>query len=134
MTVLVFGVFDMFHPGHVYFLDSANKLGDLHICLADDDFVLNEKHKELTYKYQDRLEMIKKTFPNAIIYRGDSTIGRWSIFEDFIPDIIALGYDQNGLEDALKVLPKLKETQFINIHAFEPEIYSTTKLKIKNIN
>lgn len=36
-TVLVGGCFDLLHPGHVYFLETAKKLGDVLIVLLESD-------------------------------------------------------------------------------------------------
>lgn len=102
MKVLVFGVFDLLHPGHVYFLDEAHKLGsEIHICLATDEFVKNYKKKETHNNFLHRKNAINAIFPNAIVHTGDTSIGQWSIFKELTPDIIAFGYDQNDLHDSI---------------------------------
>lgn len=102
MKVLVFGVFDLLHPGHVYFLDEARKLGgELHVCLATDEFVQDYKKKETHNNFIHRKNAINAIFPDAVIHTGDTQQGEWSIFKNLIPNIIALGYDQNDLYDSI---------------------------------
>ncbi len=37
ITVMTFGTFDMFHPGHEYYLSEARKLGDTLITIVARD-------------------------------------------------------------------------------------------------
>jgi len=42
--VIVFGVFDYFHPGHLFFLKKAKELGgELFVVVAQDEVVKNIK-------------------------------------------------------------------------------------------
>lgn len=126
-TVLVFGVFDLLHPGHVYFLNESIKLGDeLHINLASDDFVKKVKNKTPNFSYTERAAMLKKIFPKVFIHKGDAHMGDWSIFKDFMPDVIAVGHDQKDLAVALNGLDLM--TNIIEIGPFKKDIYSTTIL------
>lgn len=131
MQVLIFGVFDMLHPGHVYFIEQAKKQGkDLHICLATDEYVKKFKNKETINNFDTRKEMILKKFPNITIYKGDDEIGQWSIFKKIKPDLIVLGYDQNGLFDSLNSLNSGIKILFTEPHL--KDIYNTTKLQKLN--
>jgi len=133
MTVLVFGVFDILHPGHIYFLDQVIQLGgDLHICLASDEYVKNYKNRQTIYSFKERSEMINKIYPNIVIHKGDIDIGKWTIFNNLIPDIVATGYDQEKLEIALKERRQLNKTKFVKIIGFNTDMYSTTKIQDKN--
>lgn len=126
-TVLVFGVFDLLHPGHVYFLNEAIKLGDeLHINLASDNFIKNMKNKIPNFGYLEREGMLKKAFPEIIIHKGDDTMGDWSIFKKLNPDIIAIGHDQLDLKKALLNLDL--DGVIVDIEPFKKEVYSTTLL------
>lgn len=128
MNVLVFGVFDMLHPGHIYFLEYAQKLGDqLHICLASDEYVVSYKKKETRNNFTQRKNQIYKMFPNVIIHKGDTSLGSWSIFKEFSPNIIALGYDQNELKQAVLNLG-LKNVEVISVLPFKESIYKTSLL------
>lgn len=101
-AVLVFGVFDGLHDGHKYFLTEAGKLGDnLHICVASDEYVQDFKNKIPKHNIEERKMAIGEFLPKAILHSGDKEIGKWNIFQSIMPDVIALGYDQKGLEEAL---------------------------------
>ena len=61
--VLVFGVFDLFHFGHLQLLKRAAKLGDyLIVAIMEDEFILKSKPAGATgalYSAQERIEMIR---------------------------------------------------------------------------
>lgn len=126
-TVLVFGAFDLLHPGHVYFLNESMKLGDeLHVNLASDDFIKKVKNKTPNFSYLERAGMLKKAFPKAFVHKGDDHMGDWSVFKDFMPDIITVGYDQKDLVRALNGLDLM--TNIVEIGPFKKDVYSTTLL------
>lgn len=91
--VLATGVFDLLHPGHLYYLQKAKKLGDkLVVVVACDATVRKMKHEPITPERM-RLEMVRalKVVDEAHLgYEGDP----YKIVEKIKPDIVALGYDQ----------------------------------------
>lgn len=124
-TVLAFGVFDMLHPGHEYFLTEAGKLGILHVCLASDAYVEHMKHKRPMHTYVQRREMLRLRFPEVVIHAGDETVGIWSIFKEIQPDAIAIGYDQHELCRALK---NIGLNNFVFIEPYKENQYKTSLL------
>ena len=101
VRVMASGVFDILHPGHIYYLESAKKLGDeLFVVVAKDSTVRKQKHEPVTPESM-RLEMIKalKTVDKAVLGYEDD---RYRVVEELKPDIIALGYDQNHDEGKIK--------------------------------
>ena len=46
IKVLVFGTFDIIHPGHVFFLNQAKKLGDFLCVVVSRDETVNELKRE----------------------------------------------------------------------------------------
>ena len=93
--VLVGGCFNTIHPGHIYFLESAKKLGDeLIVVLANDD---NNK-KPYAVLAEERKKMIEKLNIADKVFIGDSD-SKAKIVETLKPDIIALGYDQKMPSD-----------------------------------
>ena len=102
-VVLVGGVFDLLHAGHIHTLKSAKSLGDvLIIVVATDSTVSNLKsNRKIFHDENSRLELVSsiKFVDKAIIGR------RTSIYDtvDFVkPDIIALGYDQSHDIESMK--------------------------------
>ncbi|MDI6917317.1 MAG: FAD synthase [Thermoplasmatales archaeon] len=101
VRVMASGVFDILHPGHIYYLQEAKKLGDeLVVVVAKDSTVRQQKHEPITSEDM-RLAMVKALKPvdKAVLgYEND----RYRIVEELKPDIIAVGYDQNHDEEKIK--------------------------------
>lgn len=90
--VLATGTFDILHPGHIYFLTQARKLGDELFVIVARDSNVTHKPKPIVPEEQ-RLEMV-----NALRMVDKALLGsEKDMFEplkEIKPDIIALGYDQ----------------------------------------
>lgn len=102
IRVLVFGVFDIIHDGHRFFLKNAKKLGtDLTVAVATDVSV--EKLKGTRpHNYQSiRMENIRNLGVADQVIIGDDALNDWVVIKKIRPDIVALGYDQNSLGEAL---------------------------------
>lgn len=100
--VLVFGVFDMLHDGHRFFLKEAATYGDsLTIVVARNKSVLLHKGKQPRQTEELRKQTLELSVPYATVVLGDETPGSFQILEQEQPSIIALGYDQDALRDAL---------------------------------
>ena len=101
-VVLVGGVFDLLHVGHIHTLKSAKLLGDvLIIVVATDSTVSKKKNRKIYHDEKSRLELVSsiKFVDKAIIGRKKSI---YDTVEFVRPDIIALGYDQIHDEIAMK--------------------------------
>ena len=101
VRVMATGVFDLLHPGHLHFLESAKKLGDeLVVVVATDAMVRRRKHEPVTPQ-EMRRQMIGalKVVDRAIVGREDDI---YKTVEDVRPDIIALGYDQSFREEEVQ--------------------------------
>ncbi len=100
--VLVGGVFDIIHPGHLYLLRRASELGDVIVIVAKDETVKKLKGREPIIPEEQRLEVVK-----AIRYVKEAVLGReplsieWAL-ETFSPDIVLLGPDQAFLEEMVR--------------------------------
>lgn len=100
--VLVFGIFDGLHPGHLSFLRQAKKHGDfLVVAVGRDSAVKKFKSKAPKFAFKERLKMVKnvKCVDKAI--PGDSEQGSYKVIENEKPHVICLGYDQQKLQDDL---------------------------------
>ena len=129
-TVLVFGTFDIFHPGHEYFLREAKKHGDkLVVVVARDANVLRLKGRAPYDAETTRLQNVQSF--DAV---NEARLGYedWSqharVLEDVRPDVICLGYDQRAK------LPEGPESKWIVIRVapFEPEKYKSSLLRPTN--
>jgi FAD synthetase len=139
VRILVFGTFDMVHPGHRHFFKQARALARasrpprppyLMVSLARDKNVKRIKGKRPAASEKVRLANIK-----ALPEVDQATLGALGDHIPHIvrlkPDIIALGYDQiayvRGLKTALKkagISP-----QIARLKPYRPKIYKTSLIQ-----
>lgn len=109
-TVLTFGVYDMFHVGHLNLLESAKKFGDyLVVGVGSDKSVEDEPRKKLktVIPEDQRLKIIQslKCVDEAFIYTDYNDLNKAIVEID--PDIYVRGSDWREDfpgENSLKVL------------------------------
>jgi len=85
--VMVAGVFDLIHPGHLYLLWKAKELGKVVVVVARDSTVERIKGKRPIIPESQRLEVVRNLKPvdEAVLgYEGDVL----KIVEEIKPDII----------------------------------------------
>jgi len=96
VKVLVGGVFDIIHPGHIYFLKRAKELGDeLIVVIARDSTVIKKKGRKPILPENMRKEIVEALKPVDRAVLGYEEGDIYKIVEEVKPDIIALGYDQD---------------------------------------
>lgn len=87
------GVFDLLHPGHVFFLVEARKLGDELVVVVARDQTARRLKREPYVPEHVRREMVEALKPVDRAVLG-STTDIYQTVIDLHPDIIALGYNQ----------------------------------------
>lgn len=135
--VMVFGTFDILHPGHLNFFKQANKYGDsLIVVVARDKTVKEVKNRKPLNDEKSRLKKIKETgLAKEVILGGLGD--KYKVIKNFKPDVVCLGYDQKVFIEELK--NKLKsfnlKTKIARLKPFKPKIYKSSIIKnykIKN--
>jgi FAD synthetase len=133
MRVLIFGVFDLLHPGHGHFISESAKLGDeLVVVVARDAGVEKRKGRLPEYNETKRLAAIRELSQVAEAELSDEMEGNYEVVKKFRPDIIALGHDQQALRADLMramkegIIPGIK---LVEISAHEPDKFKTSKLR-----
>ncbi|RLF13769.1 MAG: DUF357 domain-containing protein, partial [Thermoprotei archaeon] len=58
--VLVAGVFDLIHPGHLFFLQCAKELGEVYVVVARDSTVERIKGRRPVVPEDQRLEVVRQ--------------------------------------------------------------------------
>lgn len=129
--VLVFGTFDMLHPGHVHFLKKAKRLGKLYVSVSSDKNVLLLKQVKPKNSEQIRYKKIKDLGIADKVIIGEKKINNWGDLKKIKPDIVAVGYDQKKLETSLKHL--VLKHQFIikRMTGYKSKIYKSKILRKK---
>ena len=93
-VVLAGGVFDIIHPGHIYTLNEAKKLGDvLVVVVATDNTAVKMKKRTPLHSQDQRQELVNSlsTVDLCLIGQEDDI---FKTVNHVRPQIIALGYDQ----------------------------------------
>jgi FAD synthetase len=132
--VMVFGVFDLLHPGHISFLKQARKLGTfLVVSVARDANVKKTKKKLPVFDEKKRVKVLKDLkLANKVVLGGLKD--PWPHIKKEKPDVIALGYDQQGYvsKDA-ELIAQLRahglETKVVRLRSFRPETFKSSLLR-----
>jgi FAD synthetase len=130
-TVVVFGTFDVIHPGHRFFLSRAREKGDrLVASIARDAFVRRFKNRDPVHDQSERLAHVLASglVDDAVL--SDEETGTYSILEQLRPDVVCLGHDQKALHENLLVWLKGRDydPEIVVIESFAPERYKSSIL------
>ena len=130
--VMAVGVFDLLHAGHLHYLQQAKLLGDeLIVIVAHDDTVRMRKHEPVT-SHEMRRQLIEGMKPVDIAIVGSPPKNSmFDIVEDVLPDIIALGYDQEHAEEWVnQELQKrgLQGISVVRVEGLEGDLDGTRKI------
>jgi len=120
--VMVFGTFDIIHPGHKNFFKQARKYGEyLIVVVARDKTVKEVKGKMPANNEKARLDNIKKS---GLV--NEAVLGnlkdKYKNIKELKPDVICLGYDQINFTDKLNNF----NIKVIKLKPYKPEIYKTS--------
>ncbi|MBL7728343.1 MAG: adenylyltransferase/cytidyltransferase family protein, partial [Dinghuibacter sp.] len=98
--IMVTGVFDMLHSGHVAFLQNAALLGDLYVCIGNDENVLQLKKRANIQPQEERRFMIAalRCVHDCRVNRGMGLIDFIAELEDIRPDIFVVNEDGHSEE------------------------------------
>jgi len=95
IRVLVGGVFDILHVGHIHFLKQAKSLGDeLVVIVANDATVERNKGRKPVNTAEDRAELLRAIRYVNEVYVGSPNAIDYELVRRINPDIVAIGPDQ----------------------------------------
>ena len=95
IRVLVGGVFDILHVGHIHFLKQAKELGDeLVVIVANDETVRRQKRREPVNSAEERAELLRALKMVDEVHIGSPGTIDYELVKRINPDIIAVGPDQ----------------------------------------
>jgi len=136
--VLASGTFDLLHLGHVRYLEEAKKAGGknamLVVIVAKDKTVEKRKRKKPVIPEEQRRTLVEslKVVDKAIL--GYEAFDMNKVIDKIKPDVIAVGYDQNNIEERVRktVEEKGSGIQVVKIKRFgKTELNSSRKIKKK---
>ena len=130
--VMVFGVFDRLHAGHISFLQQASAVGkELIVVVARDASVQILKHKTPYHSEQERMQAVRKISCVYHVVLGDRQSGAYEVIQAYQPDVICFGYDQSAFaEDIVWHMQKqnVPLIRVIKLNAYKPEVFHTSLL------
>lgn len=129
--VLVFGTFDILHPGHIHFLAAAGKFGSVTVALTPDALVAAYKGRLPVNSFSVRQRRLRAMAGIVAVVPADDTPNTYAIINKVQPDVIVLGYDQAGLRATIK--KKLTATGLdVPIHTADPyrtDVYRSSRFR-----
>jgi FAD synthetase len=129
--VMVFGSYDLLHDGHKYLFKRAKKLGDeLIVVVARDSTIERVKGESPLYGERERLGKVEEVddVDRAVLgYKGN----KMRIVEKIMPDVIALGYDQNSFVERLEkeIENRGWGIKVVRLGSFKPNKFKSSLLK-----
>jgi FAD synthetase len=138
--VLASGVFDLLHLGHVRFLQEAKRAGgrnaELIVIVARDSTVKKRKGQNPVMPENQRCALVESLKVVDCAMLGFEPFNIEKVIETIRPTVIAVGYDQKAMEEAVKRYVKQKRLKIkvVRIDKFEEdELDSSLKIKQKII-
>ncbi|MBC7504040.1 adenylyltransferase/cytidyltransferase family protein [Candidatus Gracilibacteria bacterium] len=129
--VMCFGTFDIFHPGHHYYLSEANKHADhMTVVIARDHRVFSGKGRDPIHTETLRRDIVERAFPDAQVILGhESDI--FAPIRELRPDILVFGYDQKVPEDKIHEL--FPNIEIVRVIGHEVEKWKSSILRNQHI-
>jgi len=129
--VLIFGTFDILHPGHLNLFKQAKRFGDhLTVIVARDKTIKKVKGRLPRIREKERLKHVKDSSAVDKAMLGNQG-NKYNIIKKISPDVICLGYDQTSFTDDLKQrLEKMKiKAKIVRLKPYKEHRYKSSKLK-----
>ncbi|HTT35295.1 MAG TPA: adenylyltransferase/cytidyltransferase family protein [Thermoplasmata archaeon] len=129
VRVMATGVFDLLHPGHLYFLQEARKLGDELVVVVARDQTARRLKREPYLPELMRRQMVEALKPVDRAVLGSSN-DIYQTVVDLKPAVIALGYDQlwNEAEVAAECARRGVPVRVVRIGAMPHDALATRKI------
>ena len=129
---MVFGTFDILHDGHRFFLREAKKLGDrlIAVVATDKSVEILKKRKPINTLAQ-RINNLGQEKIADVVTTGDEILNSWQAITKFGPTVIAAGYDQTTLRNAVEnfVAKKNLPTRLVVIKPYADKTLHSSKFR-----
>ncbi len=126
--VLIFGSFDILHPGHIFVIKEAMNYGEVHAGFALDETIIKLKGRLPYNSLEVRMKNIEAygVTPHA----GDP-VDRLRVVREVDPAIVVLGHDQHFFVDALEEYQRTSkpDLKIIRIGSFHDQLFSSSKFR-----
>lgn len=127
--VMVFGTFNVIHPGHLNLFRQAKEYGDkLIVVLAKNETVQEIKRYSPIDEIRRRQQLLELKMVDEVVY-GELD-DKLKVVKSIQPDVICLGYDQVHFVQELEAY--LSENNLdipiIRLKPYRAEMYKSSKL------
>lgn len=111
--ILVSGCFDLLHSGHVAFLKEAAKLGEVHVCIGNDENIHQLKGRHTVNPEDERQYMLQSLLCVSAVYinKGMGIMDFLQEMDEIQPDILLVNED--GATPTKEALCKEKGIEYL---------------------
>ncbi|MDY6769039.1 MAG: adenylyltransferase/cytidyltransferase family protein [Candidatus Nanohaloarchaea archaeon] len=131
MRVMAQGMFDVLHPGHIYYLQESAELGDELVVVVGRDSTAH--NQPLLMGEETRLELVEalEMVDEARLGAEDDMFAEVAALD---PDIITIGHDQPFDEDELVTMLAgrgLEDVEVVRIGRYEGPVDSSSQIRAR---
>lgn len=130
--VVVFGTFDIFHPGHISFLNQAKKGASFLLVIVARDINVKKAKGSLPRNIETiRSRNVRAAKIADKVVLGSKTHNYFQTLRTYKIDRIVLGYDQKPLIRQLRKALKqhrLSNIEITRVKSYNPNKYKSSKL------
>jgi FAD synthetase len=130
--VIASGVFDIIHMGHIYFLRKAKEIagsdGELIVVVARDSTVKARSGRLPIMCEEERRAIVEELKPVNRAILGYEPLSIRRVIEEYKPDVIVLGYDQDEIEKEVReIIKDLNiKVEIIKLEKFKSSVISSS--------
>ncbi len=131
--VLVFGSFDPLHEGHINFFEQARVLGDhLTVVVAHDEALSSHKGRDPHAPVEERMAAVAESGLADEVLIGSTQAGDYTLLAELNFDVIALGYDQEPADEAVREeLDKRgkEQVRIVRLKPYRSDVYKSSRIR-----
>lgn len=136
---LCWGVWDLYHVGHLNLLQNAKDLCEkLIVCVSTDEYVLKNKQHNTIIQFSERLRIINSIYLVDEVGFQSNTYTKKDAVDDYKPDVIFVGDDWKDKKwDGAKLgvpVEYLKYTERVSSTIIKNKIEDNFKQTLENWN
>lgn len=126
---MVFGTFNVLHPGHIDMFRQARKYGDYLVAVVARDETVKRLKEYSPSPLEERLFAVEHN-PLVDKARAGYVDDQYRILHEEKPSVICLGYDQRFFADSVELYVQENNLGIIikRLKAFKPDIYKSSKM------
>ncbi len=126
--VLLFGTFDLIHPGHLSLLHQARRYGDeLIIAVGRDTVVQRIKGRRPVHRERQRVANLRALgLADRVLLARKNPAQRYDFIRRLKPNVICLGYDQTTYTDDLQSALRVRG---LHVHVVRLKPFESNRFK-----